>query len=41
MRGESELREFVEVKVKRHPIWDNEHLWEEAFYMSTREEVRA
>ena len=38
-RGGSELREYVETKVKMHPIWHNEHFWEEAFYMSTREEM--
>ena len=33
------MREYVETKVKMHPIWHNEHFWEEAFYMSTREEM--
>ena len=35
----AEAREYLQSHIKSHPIWHNPHFWEEAFFMSCREEV--
>ena len=35
----SESRQYLQSHIKAHPIWHNQHFWEEAFFMSCREEV--
>jgi tetratricopeptide (TPR) repeat protein len=32
-------REYLQESIKNHRIWENPHFWEEAFFLSVREEV--
>jgi|EP00945_MAST-04E_sp_MAST-4E-sp1_P008441 tetratricopeptide (TPR) repeat protein len=34
-----ETREYLQESIKSHRIWHNQHFWEEAFFLSVREEV--
>ena len=38
--GRTDTREYLQTHIRQHEIWHNPHFWEEAFFMSCREEVR-
>ena len=35
----TETREYLQTHIRQHGLWHNPHFWEEAFFMSCREEV--
>ena len=37
--GRTDTREYLQTHIRQHTIWQNPHFWEEAFFMSCREEV--
>ena len=40
LEGRTDTREYLQTHIRQHEIWHNPHFWEEAFFMSCREEVR-